>query len=136
MRRLVFGALAGLVVGCFDAPAAAVMFSCEPEGASACPDGYSCEADGCCHRDGTDVAAHLGECKLAGGTDGATTALPGTSSGSSSSGTDATTTGEPTDSRSTGATSTDGTSTDGTSTDGSSTGGSSTDGATGSSTSM
>lgn len=90
MRRLVFGVLAGLLAGCFDAPAAAVMFSCEPDGASACPDGYSCEADGCCHRDGTDVAAHLGECRLAGGSDGATTLLPGTSSGSSSSGTDAT----------------------------------------------
>jgi hypothetical protein len=118
MRRLVFGVLAGLVVGCFDAPAAAVMFSCEPDGASACPDGYSCEADGCCHRDGTDVDAHLGECKLAGGSDGATTLLPGTSS----SGTDATTTGGPSEGTSTGDTSTGDTSTGDTSTGDTSTG--------------
>jgi hypothetical protein len=93
MRRRALGVFFGLIVGCFDAPAAVVMFSCEPDGASACPDGYTCEADGCCHRDGSDVNAHAGECKLQGATDGATTLLPGTSStGTSSTGTSGSTT--------------------------------------------
>jgi hypothetical protein len=34
------------------------MFGCVDDEA-ACPVGYTCEADGCCHRDGSDVDAHL-----------------------------------------------------------------------------
>ena len=88
------GLAGGIVVGCFDAPAADVMFSCDPATAPACPDGYSCEADGCCHRDGTDVAANLGACKLGGdtqpgtgtGTGTGTTAVDNSDSSSSDSG--------------------------------------------------
>jgi hypothetical protein len=61
---------------CFNPPAAAVMFSC-PDAASPCPAGYSCEADGCCHRDGSDVAADYGACGLGGP---ATGPLPGDTS--------------------------------------------------------
>ena len=46
MRRawvLVLGLCSGLVASCFDAPSAAVMFSCDPDTAPACPDGYTCE---------------------------------------------------------------------------------------------
>jgi hypothetical protein len=77
--------LAVLVLGaglgaCFNAPAADVMFGCVDDEA-ACPAGYTCEADGCCHRDGSDVEAHLGECQLGGGQ-----ATEATSSASSTSG--------------------------------------------------
>lgn len=75
-RRL--GAWAGLGLGaalasaCFDAPQPAVQFSCDPAQAPACPEGYTCEADGCCHLDGSDYDAHVGDCKIggAGGTVG------------------------------------------------------------------
>ena len=50
--------------GCFRPPDADVQFSCNQQSAPECPDGYSCEADGCCHRDGSDVEANLGQCKL------------------------------------------------------------------------
>lgn len=115
MRRAMpwwtLGVACGLLVGCFDAPAAAVMFSCDPESAPSCPDGYACEADGCCHRNGSDVAAHLGECKLQGGTDGATTMLPVTSSDSTGT-TDSSTTTTTTDASSSGDGSTSTTSTE------------------------
>ncbi|MEM6292894.1 MAG: hypothetical protein AAGA54_16585 [Myxococcota bacterium] len=62
-------AVAGFA-GCFTAPSADVQFSCDPEDAPACPPGYACEADGCCHRDGTDVQATFGDCKLEGGSGG------------------------------------------------------------------
>lgn len=63
------GASLGLAA-CFELPADDVTFSCDPQGASACPDGYRCEADGCCHRIGSDVSASLGACALGGGTGG------------------------------------------------------------------
>lgn len=80
-RRRVIGARLGLVLAaalgavlglaaCFDLPADDVTFSCDPQGASACPDGYRCEDDGCCHRIGSDVSASLGACALGGGTGG------------------------------------------------------------------
>ena len=71
----------GLGVGaCFDAPRPAVQFSCDPVDAPQCPPDYACEADGCCHLVGSDLAAHEGECKLGG-------ALPtGGGTGASSSG--------------------------------------------------
>jgi hypothetical protein len=95
-----FGAWSGLVLGavlagaCFDAPQPAVQFSCDPAEAPECPPGYSCEADGCCHLDGSDYAAYEGDCQLGGG--GLTSGQPTTGSGSgdSSSG-DASTTGAP-----------------------------------------
>ena len=95
---LVLGLGSGLVASCFDAPSADVMFSCDPASAPACPDGYTCESDGCCHRDGSDFSAHAGECRTIstdggseGGTDPATSLLTTESSGTdtgSSSGTD------------------------------------------------
>ena len=99
MRRFLFcaglGVASGATSACFTAPAADVMFSCDPASSPQCPASYTCEADGCCHRDGSDVAAHLGECKLQGGTDGATTMLPATTTGTgtTSAGTDTTTSG-------------------------------------------
>lgn len=99
--------LAALAAACFNPPNAAVMFACDPAGDAACPDGYTCRVDGCCHRDGSDEPED-GQCKLGGGdfTGGAgTTSTDATS-------TDATTT----DATSTAATST----TDGTDTSSSS----------------
>jgi hypothetical protein len=96
-----FGAWSGLVLGavlagaCFDAPQPAVQFSCDPADSPECPPGYSCEADGCCHLDGSDYAAHEGDCQLGGG--GLTSGPPastGSGSGDSSSG-DASSTGVP-----------------------------------------
>lgn len=87
------GAWAGLLLGaalagaCFDAPRPAVQFSCDPAEAPECPPGYSCEADGCCHLDGSDYAAHEGDCQLGGGV--ITTGMPPTTesgSGDSSTG--------------------------------------------------
>ncbi len=77
------------------------MFSCSSEVDAVCPDGYTCEADGCCHRDGSDVAAEFGGCGLgkgdsAGPTTAATDATTTSSaSTSATSGTSATSTGEP-----------------------------------------
>jgi len=89
--------LAALALGtalgaCFNPPAQAVMFSCTPDDA-VCPGGYSCEADGCCHRDGSDVEADFGACGLGQGPSAsdpstATTDVPTTTSAT-------TTTGEP-----------------------------------------
>jgi hypothetical protein len=67
------GAWSGLLLGaalagaCFDAPRPAVQFSCDPAEAPQCPPGYTCEADRCCHLDGSDYAEHAGECQLGGG---------------------------------------------------------------------
>jgi hypothetical protein len=86
------GAWLGLVLGatlagaCFDAPRPAVQFSCDPVEAPQCPAGYSCEADGCCHRHGSDYEAHAGACKLGG--------VGGSGGGGSGTETAASTTGE------------------------------------------
>jgi hypothetical protein len=66
MRGRFSAVLVALALGtgggaCFNAPGAAVMFACDPAGEAACPDGYTCEEDGCCHRDGGDVAANAGQ---------------------------------------------------------------------------
>ncbi len=58
-----------LAPACFTPPADDVLFACEPEGLDDCPPGYDCEADGCCHRGGSDLEAMLGACAL-GGQDG------------------------------------------------------------------
>ena len=83
LASLAAGLLVSLALGaggCFNLPADDVTFVCDPQGSASCPDGYSCEADGCCHRDGSDVAASSGECRL-GGTGTGGFPLPGTDSG-------------------------------------------------------
>lgn len=85
LTSLLMGLLVGLLPACFNPPADAVMFACTPE-APDCPADYTCADDGCCHRDGSDIAANYGACGLGGP---ATGPLPtGTSTG-----TDASTTG-------------------------------------------
>jgi hypothetical protein len=85
MRRVFAALLLGIVGACFDAPAGAVMFSCDPDDAPACPSGYTCESDGCCHKNGSDVDANLGACKLAPSTEATTVITIGTTDSSSSS---------------------------------------------------
>jgi hypothetical protein len=86
MRGRFSAVLVALALGtgggaCFNAPGAAVMFACDPAGEAACPDGYTCEDDGCCHRDGGDVAANAGQCHVnLGGTGPATEATEATGS--------------------------------------------------------
>ncbi len=89
----------GLTAGaCFRPPSADVLFSCDPVEAPACPPGYTCQDDGCCHKDGTDPDENRGACMLPGtggagtGTAGSGTATSATA-GSGSSGTTATSTG-------------------------------------------
>ena len=60
--RLLAVGLAGATWGCFSAPSADVLFSCDPESAPQCPPEYTCQSDGCCHRDGSDVDASRGAC--------------------------------------------------------------------------
>ena len=90
--------LAALALGtalgaCFNPPAAATMFACDPATAPACPSGYRCEADGCCHRDGSDVAAELGSCRLGGPGTAATGSDASTAADTGTNATDASTTG-------------------------------------------
>ncbi|HWB74643.1 MAG TPA: hypothetical protein VG755_06800 [Nannocystaceae bacterium] len=84
MRRLFAALLLGIVGACFDAPDGAVMFSCDPDEAPACPSGYTCESDGCCHKNGSDVDANLGACKLAPSTEATTVLTASTTDASSS----------------------------------------------------
>jgi hypothetical protein len=88
---LAFGTALG---ACFNPPDEAVLFACDAKTAPSCPDGYSCEADDCCHRDGSDIEANLGSCRIGGATgatDGASTGptSSGTSTGDTSTGTGA-----------------------------------------------
>ena len=79
------GVAFGLALGagaCFELPADNVTFSCEGTSDDACPTGYRCEADGCCHRVGSDVAANLGACALGGGGSGDSGSGTGDGSGS------------------------------------------------------
>ena len=80
-RLLAFGValLGGVGISCFDPPSDDVLFSCDPDKASECPEAYVCEDDGCCHRKGSDVDAKYGACAL--GVDGGET---GTDEGDSS----------------------------------------------------
>lgn len=82
------GLALGAVLGgaCFNAPRPAVQFSCDPDEAPQCPAGYTCEADGCCHLDGSDYEANVGACQLGG--------IGGTAGGATGSGTGASTGGE------------------------------------------
>lgn len=84
MRRYFAALVLGIAGACFDAPDGAVMFSCEPDEAPQCPSGYTCESDGCCHKNGSDVDANLGACKLAPSTEATTVLSVGTTDASSS----------------------------------------------------
>jgi hypothetical protein len=59
-----FASSLGAISACFNAPADDVLFSCASGASPQCPEGYSCEADGCCHKDGSDVEANYGGCAL------------------------------------------------------------------------
>jgi hypothetical protein len=89
---LAVGLFTGLTVGCFRPPSGAVLFACEPDGDDACPEDYSCEADACCHKDGSDVDDHFGECAIT-GAEG--TGLPTGTDDGTTSGTGGSSTGEP-----------------------------------------
>ncbi len=94
LRMLAVVAMAALW-GCFSAPSADVLFSCDRDDAPQCPPDYACEADGCCHRDGSDVEANMGACSPGASAGVASTATSGTSgtSDASSSGSGGTTSG-------------------------------------------
>ncbi|MCX4242843.1 hypothetical protein [Paraliomyxa miuraensis] len=79
---LALGWALGSTGACFDAPMPAVQFSCDPDEAPACPTGYTCEADGCCHRDGSNVDEHRGQCQLGGAISGSGTGPTPTTEGS------------------------------------------------------
>jgi len=106
MRLLLVG-IAAAAWGCFSAPSADVLFSCDPENAPQCPPEYSCQSDGCCHRDGSDVEGSRGACNS-----NATTGMslsgtdtdPSTETGTAGSETDETGTDTDTDTDGTGPT--------------------------------
>ncbi|MCA9708802.1 MAG: hypothetical protein KDK70_23350 [Myxococcales bacterium] len=85
---LLLGLLVGVPLGaCFQAPRPAVQFSCDPVDAPECPAGYTCQADGCCHLDGSSVEEHEGECQLGGAVSPTgSSGSPGTQGSSSGSG--------------------------------------------------
>lgn len=90
LTTLAFGTALG---ACFNPPDDAVLFACDAKTAPSCPDGYSCEDDGCCHRDGSDIEANLGSCRIGGAMSGTTgmnttgtTGTTATSTASSTSG--------------------------------------------------
>jgi hypothetical protein len=67
MRRpsvALLGLLIGVGAGCFAEPSPDVSFACSVDDEKPCPDGYRCEDDGCCHAEGSDVAANRGACSL------------------------------------------------------------------------
>ncbi len=59
-------ALSMFTSACFDAPDGAVTFACDLIAAPACPEGYACQSDGCCHEIGSDVESNQGSCRLGG----------------------------------------------------------------------
>ncbi len=90
MTRLFMAFVAGIGLACFTPPANDVLFACDPIDDDRCPEGYTCEADGCCHKQGSDVQATFGACGLGGNETGATgTDTTGTdTTGTDTSGTD------------------------------------------------
>lgn len=84
---LSFGAVLGLTAACFDPPAEDVLFSCNASHPTPCPPDYTCEKDGCCHREGSDVEAMLGACSLAAASETGTQDDTGESSDTTDSGT-------------------------------------------------
>ncbi|MCA9638400.1 MAG: hypothetical protein KC420_20360, partial [Myxococcales bacterium] len=119
IRAGLSGLLVGLAFGlggCFNAPASDVAFSCDPPGSGACPAGYTCGDDGCCHREGSDPEANAGACKLGASGGSATLSTGASDSGSTSTTGSTTSTSAPTTSTSGDpTTSSTGTSTSGTS---------------------
>lgn len=104
--RLLLALVAGIALACFQPPKDDVLFSCDPIDDDRCPTGYTCEADGCCHKNGTDVQATYGACGLGGnetGTAGSETDTTGSetdttgSTDTTDTGTDTTDTGSETD---------------------------------------
>ena len=82
---LLLAFLAGLASGaCFRPPSADVLFACDPATAPECPPGYTCQDDGCCHKDGTDPDENRGACMVFGTASGGATGS-GTASGASGS---------------------------------------------------
>lgn len=79
--RLLIALVLGTGVGaCFNEPSADVMFACDAAGEAACPVGYTCAEDGCCHRDGTEVTAdNFGSCQIGGGQMATSGGMTGTS---------------------------------------------------------
>ncbi len=75
--RIAAVAVLAAVWGCFSAPSADVLFACDPDNAPECPPDYTCESDGCCHRNGSDVDASAGACN-SGGTSGFDPSASGT----------------------------------------------------------
>lgn len=96
------GLILGLLGGCFTAPADAVLFACTPE-APDCPTDYTCAEDGCCHRDGSDIAANYGACGLGGPATGPLASSTDVSPTSSTGAPTGTSTTDPSTSASTGA---------------------------------
>lgn len=76
--------IATAAVSCFQEPDGDVTFACDPIAAPACPEGYACQADGCCHKEGSPYLENEGACRLGGEDDGAPgdTGETGTGSGS------------------------------------------------------
>lgn len=64
--RIAAVAVLAALWGCFSAPSADVLFACDPASAPQCPPDYTCESDGCCHRNGSDVQESAGACNSAG----------------------------------------------------------------------
>jgi hypothetical protein len=91
---LVLGTALAAAPACFNPPAGQVQFSCEPEGGSACPDGYECRSDGCCHRQDSPEGDTEGACKLGGfgaeTASGSSSSTGATSTGGATGGTGAT----------------------------------------------
>ena len=77
-------ALGAALSACFNPPADAVLFACDAKTAPSCPAGYSCEVDDCCHRDGSDIDAALGSCRIGGGMSAADSTATGSSETSGS----------------------------------------------------
>ncbi|MFO7563670.1 MAG: hypothetical protein R6X02_13565 [Enhygromyxa sp.] len=81
-----FGFALGSALACFSPPSDDVLFSCEVEGDDRCPPDYRCEADGCCHRIGSDVDAKFGACALGGNSGGTGSSETGDETGSTETG--------------------------------------------------
>lgn len=62
--RLALAMSVGALAACFNAPAFEVMFRCASGDEPACPPGYGCESDLCCHKDGSDIETNYGACAL------------------------------------------------------------------------
>lgn len=80
---MAFGAALG---ACFNPPDDAVLFACDAETAPTCPDGYTCASDGCCHRDGSDIEASRGSCRIGGMSAPGSASSDGSADASSTSG--------------------------------------------------